>query len=82
MLEQKVLQKTKRLNALKHTTQTLERRLEDVKMEQERIKSKCSGKAQSADARSRSKKDDAMVVAYQSLVQTEELVFIFIENHI
>uniref|UniRef100_A0A3B4VBQ4 Coiled-coil domain containing 151 n=1 Tax=Seriola dumerili TaxID=41447 RepID=A0A3B4VBQ4_SERDU len=59
-LDQRVLSKMKRLNALKHTTQTYQRRLEDLKMEYQRKKPEgCSG-AQSADARTRRKEEDAI----------------------
>ncbi|KAG8015112.1 hypothetical protein GBF38_022414, partial [Nibea albiflora] len=48
-LEQRVLSKIKRLNALKHTTQSHERRLDELKIEYRRMKPKASGGAQSAD---------------------------------
>ncbi|XP_038570195.1 coiled-coil domain-containing protein 151 [Micropterus salmoides] len=60
VLDQKVLAKMKRLNALKHTTQTHQRRLEDLKMEYQRMKPEGSSGAQSADARTRKKEEDAM----------------------
>uniref|UniRef100_A0A3Q3IRA0 ODAD1 central coiled coil region domain-containing protein n=1 Tax=Monopterus albus TaxID=43700 RepID=A0A3Q3IRA0_MONAL len=59
-LDQRVLSKTKRLNALKHTTQTYQRCLEDLKMEYKRVKPEGSRGAQSADARTRKKDEDAM----------------------
>ncbi|XP_071359989.1 coiled-coil domain-containing protein 151 isoform X2 [Trachinotus anak] len=59
-LDQRVLSKNKRLNALKHTTQTYQQRLEELKMEYQRVKPEgCSG-AQSADVRTRKKEEDAM----------------------
>lgn len=62
VLDQRVLFKTKRLNAMKHTTQTYERRLEQLQMEYQRMKPGGSSGAMSADARARKKEEDAMVV--------------------
>ncbi|KAI3352822.1 hypothetical protein L3Q82_019396 [Scortum barcoo] len=59
-LDQKVLSKVKRLNALKHTTQTMQHRLEGLKTEYQRMKPEGSSGAQSADARTRKKEEDAM----------------------
>ncbi|XP_028457648.1 coiled-coil domain-containing protein 151 isoform X3 [Perca flavescens] len=59
-LDQRVLSKMKRLNALKHSTQTYQRRLEELKMEYQRMKPACSSGAPSADARARKKEEDAM----------------------
>ncbi|GAA6220297.1 coiled-coil domain-containing protein 151 [Lates japonicus] len=59
-LDQRVLSKKKRLNALKHTTQTYQQSLEELKMEYQRIKPEGSSGAQSADARTRKKEEDAM----------------------
>ncbi|XP_054460927.1 LOW QUALITY PROTEIN: coiled-coil domain-containing protein 151 [Anoplopoma fimbria] len=59
-LDQKVLSKMKRLNALKHTTQTHQRRLEELKTECQRLKPEGSSAAPSADARTRKKEEDAM----------------------
>ncbi|XP_076585375.1 coiled-coil domain-containing protein 151 [Chaetodon auriga] len=59
-LDQRVLSTTKRLNALKHTTQTHQQRLEELKVEYQRMKPEGSGGAQSADARIRKKEEDAM----------------------
>ncbi|XP_040003409.1 coiled-coil domain-containing protein 151 isoform X2 [Xiphias gladius] len=59
-LDHRVLSKMKRLNALKHTTQTYQRRLEELKMEYQRMKPEGSSGAQSADARTRKKEEDAM----------------------
>ncbi|XP_041790100.1 coiled-coil domain-containing protein 151 [Chelmon rostratus] len=59
-LDQRVLSKIKRLNALKHTTQTHQHRLDDLKKEYQRMKPEGSGGAQSADARIRKKEEDAM----------------------
>ncbi|XP_037621569.1 coiled-coil domain-containing protein 151 isoform X1 [Sebastes umbrosus] len=60
ILDQKVLSKMKRLNALKHATHTHQRRLEELKMEYQRLKPEGSSGAQSADARTRKKEEDAM----------------------
>ncbi|KAK5926993.1 hypothetical protein CgunFtcFv8_022523 [Champsocephalus gunnari] len=59
-LDQRVLSKTKRLNALKHTTQTFQCRLDELKKEYQRSKPECSSGAVSADARARKKEEDAM----------------------
>ncbi|XP_010732918.2 coiled-coil domain-containing protein 151 [Larimichthys crocea] len=59
-LEQRVLSKKKRLNALKHSTQSHERRLDELKIEYRRMKPEASGGAQSADARARKKEEVAM----------------------
>ncbi|XP_026159480.1 coiled-coil domain-containing protein 151 [Mastacembelus armatus] len=59
-LNQRVLSKTKRLNALKHTTQTYQRRLEELKLEYQRIKPEGSSGTQCADPRTRKKEEDAM----------------------
>ncbi|XP_031140286.1 coiled-coil domain-containing protein 151 isoform X1 [Sander lucioperca] len=59
-LDQRVLSKMKRLNALKHTTQTHQRRLEELKMGYQRMKPEGSSGAPSADARARKKEEDAM----------------------
>ncbi len=61
----------KRLNALKHTTQTYQRRLEGLKMEYHRMKPEGSGGAQSADARTRKKEEDAMVVTSRAHVELD-----------
>ncbi|XP_035492121.1 coiled-coil domain-containing protein 151 [Scophthalmus maximus] len=49
-LDQKLLSKRKRLNAFKHTTQTCQRRLEELTMEYHRMKPEGTGGAQSTDA--------------------------------
>lgn len=61
-MEQEVLSKRKRLNALKHTTQTQQRCLEGLQLEFRRMKPAASGGAQSADARARKIEEDAVVV--------------------
>lgn len=61
-LDQKVLSKIKHLNALKHSTQTQQRRLEELQLEYQRMKPEASGGAQSPDACTRKKEEDAMVV--------------------
>ncbi|XP_034425041.1 coiled-coil domain-containing protein 151 [Hippoglossus hippoglossus] len=59
-VEQSMLTKKKRLNALKHTTQTYQQRLEELRVDQQRLKPEGSRGAQSADARTRKKEEDAM----------------------
>nr|XP_046260429.1 coiled-coil domain-containing protein 151 [Scatophagus argus]XP_046260439.1 coiled-coil domain-containing protein 151 [Scatophagus argus] len=59
-LDRRVLSKMKRLNALKHTTETHKQRLEELTMEHQKIKSLASDGAQSADARAREKEEEAM----------------------
>ncbi|KAM9363879.1 coiled-coil domain-containing protein 151 [Symphorus nematophorus] len=59
-LDQRVLSKMKRLNALKHTTQTHQHHLEELKTKYQRMKSEGSGGAQSADARTQKKEEDTM----------------------
>ncbi|XP_032383325.1 coiled-coil domain-containing protein 151 isoform X1 [Etheostoma spectabile] len=59
-LDQRVLSKMKRLNALKHTTQTHQRRLEELKMRYQRMKPEGSSGAPSADARAQKQEEDAM----------------------
>ncbi|KAM6941437.1 coiled-coil domain-containing protein 151 [Lycodopsis pacificus] len=59
-LEQRVLCKVQRLNALKHITQTQQRRLQELKMEHQRRKPEGSSGAPSAAARTQKKEDDAM----------------------
>ncbi|XP_030000788.1 coiled-coil domain-containing protein 151 [Sphaeramia orbicularis] len=56
-LQEKVLSKEKQLNALRHTTRTKQRHLEELKMEQNRRK---EGAAECADAIARKKEEDAM----------------------
>lgn len=68
----------KRVNALKHTTQIHQRRLEELKMEYQRIKPEGSSGAQSADARTRKKEEDAMVVtsqAHEKMCKTQNCCF-------
>ncbi|KAK1885905.1 Coiled-coil domain containing protein 151 [Dissostichus eleginoides] len=65
-LDQRVLSKTKRLNALKHTTQTFQCRLDELKKEYQRSKPEGSSGAMSADARARKKEEDAMVDTSQA----------------
>ncbi|KAM7418616.1 hypothetical protein PAMA_015970 [Pampus argenteus] len=59
-LDQRVLSKMKRLNAVKHTTQTYQRRLDELRMEYQRNKSEGSGGARSADKRAWKREEDAM----------------------
>lgn len=61
--DQKVLSKTKRLNAQKHITQTKQQHLEELEREYQRVKAEAGGGAQSADARTRKNEEDAMVGA-------------------
>lgn len=63
-MDYKVLSKTKRLNALKHTTQTYQQRLDELKMEYERLRPEGSSGAMSSDAWARKKEEDAMVVTF------------------
>ncbi|KAG7214517.1 hypothetical protein INR49_023032, partial [Caranx melampygus] len=58
-LDQKVLSKMKRLNALKHTTHTYQQRLKELKMECQRLKPEGCRGVQSADARAQKKEEDA-----------------------
>lgn len=62
-----MLSKMKSLNALKHTTQTHQQRLEELRMEYQRVKPEGSG-VQSADARTRKKEEDTMVGTSQTPV--------------
>ena len=71
MLERSVLSKKKKFNALKHITQTKQRRLEELKLEYQRLKPEGSSGAQYADARTLKKEEDAMVVT------TMIVVFVF-----
>ncbi|CAB1426086.1 unnamed protein product [Pleuronectes platessa] len=59
-VEQSMLTKKKRLNALKHTTQTYQQRLEELRVVQQRLKPEGSRGAQSSDTRTRKKEEDAM----------------------
>ncbi|KAM7393749.1 hypothetical protein PAMP_020598 [Pampus punctatissimus] len=59
-LDQRVLSKMKRLNALKHTTQTYQRRLDELRMEYQRNKSEGGNGARSADKRAWKREEDAM----------------------
>ncbi|XP_041839650.1 coiled-coil domain-containing protein 151 isoform X2 [Melanotaenia boesemani] len=62
MLEKRVLGKTKRLNAQKHTNQTFQRRLDELKMEYEKLKPEGSSRTRSTDARALEKEEDAMKI--------------------
>lgn len=57
----------KRVNALKHATQTQQHRLEGLHLEFQRVKPEASGGAQSADARTRKEEEDAMVAGAKGL---------------
>ncbi|CAJ1053804.1 coiled-coil domain-containing protein 151 [Xyrichtys novacula] len=59
-LDQSVLSKMKRLNALKHTTQTKQRHLEELKREYQRMKPDDSSEARPADTQTREKGEEAM----------------------
>ncbi|XP_060907578.1 coiled-coil domain-containing protein 151 isoform X2 [Labrus mixtus] len=59
-LDHSVLSKMKRLNALKYTTQTKQRLLEELNTEYQRMKPEDSSGAQLADAQSRKKVEDSM----------------------
>lgn len=62
MLNEGVLFKRKCINAVKHTNEVYQRRLNQLKMEYQRLKSESSSSKVSSDARTRKKKDDAMVI--------------------
>ncbi|XP_032383331.1 coiled-coil domain-containing protein 151 isoform X2 [Etheostoma spectabile] len=68
-LDQRVLSKMKRLNALKHTTQTHQRRLEELKMRYQRMKPEGSSGAPSADARAQKQEEDAMLRALENSLE-------------
>ncbi|KAF3687257.1 Coiled-coil domain-containing protein 151 [Channa argus] len=59
-LDQRVLSKMKRLNASKHTTQTYQQRLEELKLKYQRLKPEGNSEGHSADAITRKKEEDAM----------------------
>ncbi|KAF7216441.1 coiled-coil domain-containing protein 151 [Nothobranchius furzeri] len=59
-VDQKVLSKTKRLNASKHTTRTYQQRLDELKREYERIKPEGGSGAVSSSAWERKKEEDVM----------------------
>lgn len=61
-LQLKVLNKRKRLDALKHATRTQQRRLEELQLEYQRVKKAAGARAKHCDARTRKKEEDAMVV--------------------
>ncbi|XP_075893858.1 outer dynein arm-docking complex subunit 3-like isoform X2 [Nelusetta ayraudi] len=59
-LQLKVLNKRKRLDALKHATRTQQRRLEELQLEYQRVKKAAGARAKHCDARTRKKEEDAM----------------------
>lgn len=59
-LEQRVLTNKKRLNAIKHTTQTYYQRLEELRADHQRLKPEGSREAHSCDVRTWKKEEDAM----------------------
>ncbi|XP_071780976.1 coiled-coil domain-containing protein 151 [Centroberyx gerrardi] len=59
VLDQKVLIKMKRLNALKHSTQTHRQQLEELQLQYQRLKPEGSSITQSADIRSQKRAEDA-----------------------
>ncbi|KAM3622930.1 uncharacterized protein V6R79_004989 [Siganus canaliculatus] len=61
-LDQKVLSKVKRLNALKHTTQTLQHRHKELELEYQTMKPGPSNRAQSADVSTQKREEAAMTV--------------------
>lgn len=75
-LDQRVLSKMKRLNVLKHTTQTYQRHLEEMKMEYQRMKPEGSSGAQSADVRARKREEDAMVVTSGSRRDQQNMIIV------
>lgn len=62
-----MLSKIKRLNALKHTTQTQQRRLKQLQLEYQRMNPEASGGAQSVDACTRKREEEAMVLWRKAL---------------
>ncbi|XP_058497291.1 coiled-coil domain-containing protein 151 [Solea solea] len=59
-LDQKVLSKMKQLNALKHSSQTYQQRLDELRTEYKRKVPDDSSGAQAADTRTQRKEEDAM----------------------
>ncbi|KAM4603281.1 coiled-coil domain-containing protein 151 [Polymixia lowei] len=59
VLDQKVLIKMKRLNAVKHTTQTYQQRLEELQLQYQRMKPGGCRASQSADIRTQKIEEDA-----------------------
>lgn len=57
-----MLDKRKRLDALKHTTRTQQQRLEVLQLEYQRVKKVAGARAKHCDIRVRKKEEDAMVV--------------------
>lgn len=57
-----MLDKRKRLDALKHATRTRQQRLEALQLEFQRVKKAAGASAKHCDARTRKKEEDAMVV--------------------
>lgn len=74
MLNEGVLFKRKCINAVKHTNEVYQRRLNQLKMEYQRLKSESSSSKVSSDARTRKKKDDAMVIT--SLTPPKNQIFL------
>lgn len=62
MLNEGVLFKRKCINAVKHTNEVYQRRLNQLMMEYQRLKSESSSSKVSSDACTQKKKDDAMVI--------------------
>lgn len=73
MLNEGVLFKRKCINAVKHTNEVYQRCLNQLKMEYQRLKSESSSSKVSSDARTRKKKDDAMVIT--SLTPPQKIKF-------
>lgn len=74
MLNEGVLFKRKCINAVKHTNEVYQPRLNQLKMEYQRLKSESSSSKVSSDARTRKKKDDAMVIT--SLTPQKNQIFL------
>lgn len=74
MLNEGVLFKRKCINAVEHTKEVYQRRLNQLKMEYQRLKSESSSSKVSSDARTRKKKDDAMVIT--SLTPQKNQIFL------
>lgn len=56
-----MLDKRKRLDALRHATRTQQQRLEALQLEHQRVKKAAGARAKHYDVRTRKKEEDAMV---------------------
>uniref|UniRef100_A0A668AJE2 Outer dynein arm docking complex subunit 3 n=1 Tax=Myripristis murdjan TaxID=586833 RepID=A0A668AJE2_9TELE len=71
VLEQLVLTNKKRLNAIKHTTQTYRQQLKGLQQQYERMTPGGSSVAQSADARAQKREEDRLRVLENNLEKTK-----------